>query len=189
MWLRGLFFLLHLAARAGAGFVGRVEALNRRVGRAAMYLLFALMAVMLFGAVSRAAWVPQIWTDETGQFLLMGYFMLGGAYAMQMGSSVRMDVFYSAWPARVRAAVDVITILAVLVYLGVLMWGGIESLQYAIEFNERRSGVWRPYMWPVKAVMLAGIVLMILQCLCFLIRDLYRLRGIELPQPGPETQA
>lgn len=170
-------------------FLRLAEGLSRTVGRLAMYLLFALMAVMLFGALARATWVPQVWTDETGQFLLMGYFMLGGAYAMQLGSSVRMDVFYSAWPPRARAATDCVTIFAVLLYLAVLLWGGIESLQYAIEFGERRSGLWRPYMWPVKAVMLAGIVLMILQCICFLIRDIARLRGIELPQPGPETQA
>ena len=28
------------------------------------------------------------------QFILMGYFMLGGAYAMQLGSAVRMDLLY-----------------------------------------------------------------------------------------------
>lgn len=169
--------------------VRHVEALNRAVGRGAMLLLFALMAVMLGGAVSRAVWVPQVWTDETGQFLLMGYFMLGGAYAMQLGSSVRMDVFYSAWRPSTRALVDCVTIFALLFYLAVLLWGGIESLQYAIEYNERRSGLWRPYMWPVKAVMVAGIVLMILQAVCFLIRDIGRLRGVEIPQPGAETKA
>lgn len=142
-----------------------------------MYLLFALMAVMLAGALARAVWVPQIWTDETGQFLLVAYFMLGGAYAMQMGSAVRMDVFYSTWSDRTRAAVDAVTIFALLFYLGVLLWGGIESTQYALQYGERRPGIWRPYMAPIKMVMVAGIVLMILQCTCFLIRDLARLRG------------
>ncbi|HMO08707.1 MAG TPA: TRAP transporter small permease subunit [Paracoccaceae bacterium] len=169
--------------------VRHIEALNRAVGRLAMFLLFALMAVMLAGALSRAVWVPQVWTDETGQFLLMGYFMLGGAYAMQLGSSVRMDVFYSAWRPGTRALVDCVTIFALLFYLSILLWGGVESLQYAVDYGERRPGLWRPYMWPVKAVMVAGIVLMILQALCFLIRDIMRLRGIEIAQPGPETQA
>ncbi|MFN3972397.1 MAG: TRAP transporter small permease subunit [Gemmobacter sp.] len=159
-----------------------VEAVNRSVGRLAMYLLFVLMAVLLFGAISRAVWVPQIWTDESGQFLLMAYFMLGGAYAMQMGSAVRMDVFYSRWSPRTQAAVDCITIFALFVYLGVLLWGGIESTQYALQYGERRSGIWRPYMAPIKIVMVAGIVLMILQCTCFLIRDLARLRGHEIPE-------
>ncbi|QYK43026.1 MAG: TRAP transporter small permease subunit [Paracoccaceae bacterium] len=165
-------------------FVRLVEALNRAVGRGAMYLLFALMAVMLWGAVSRAVWVPQVWTDETGQFLLMGYFMLGGAYAMQLGSAVRMDVFYSAWSPRTKAMVDSITILALLFYLAVLLWGGVESVQYALQYGERRSGLWRPYMAPVKIVMVIGIVMMILQAVCFLIRDVARLRGVQIPERG-----
>lgn len=158
-------------------YVRAVEAFNRRIGRIVMYLLFALMAVMLYGALSRAVWVPQSWTDEMGQFLLVGYFMLGGAYAMQLGSAVRMDVFYSNWSDRTRAAVDAVTILTLFVYLGVLLWGGIESTQYALEYGERRRGLWRPYMAPIKIIMVIGIVMMILQCTAFLIRDIARLRG------------
>jgi TRAP-type mannitol/chloroaromatic compound transport system permease small subunit len=158
-------------------YVRVVEAFNRRVGRIAMYLLFALMGVMLFGALSRAVWMPQIWTDEMGQFLLVGYFMLGGAYAMQLGSAVRMDVFYAGWSDRTRAGVDAVTIFVLIFYLGVLLWGGIESTQYALEYAERRRGLWRPYMAPIKIIMVVGIVMMILQCTAFLIRDIARLRG------------
>ena len=166
--------------RVLVAYVRLVEALNYRVGRLAMYLLFALMGVMLFGAVSRAVWVPQIWTDEMGQFLMVGYFMLGGAYALQLGSAVRMDVFYGQWSDRTRAAVDAVTVFALIFYLVVLLWGGIESTQYALEYGERRRGLWRPYMAPVKIVMCIGIFLMLLQTTAILIRDIARLRGREI---------
>jgi TRAP-type mannitol/chloroaromatic compound transport system permease small subunit len=156
-----------------------VEALCARVGRGAMLLLFALMGVMLYAAGARAFGQPPIWTDETAQFILMGYFMLGGAWAMQQGAQVRMDVFYSRWSPRRQAQVDAVTILALNVYLAVLLWGGVESTAYALEYAERKSGLWRPYMAPVKIVMVAGIVLMLLQCTAFLIRDLARARGQE----------
>lgn len=164
-------------------WVRLAEALATGFGRLAMWLLFALMGVMLYGAVARATMMPPIWTDEMAQFLLMGYFMLGGAYALQLGSAVRMDLLYSRWSDRTRAMVDAVTILTLLVYLGVLLWGGIESTQYALEYGERRRGLWRPYMWPVKMVMVAGIVLMILQCTAFLIRDIARALGRPLPDP------
>jgi len=149
-----------------------------------MYLLFALMAVMVWGALGRAVWVPPVWTDETGQFLFMAYFMLGGAWALQQGSAVRMDVFYAAWSPRTRAAVDCVTIFALLAYLGVLLWGGVESTAYALEYGERKPGLWRPPMAPIKVVMVAGIVLMLLQCLCFLLRDIAVLRGRPIPDAG-----
>jgi TRAP-type mannitol/chloroaromatic compound transport system permease small subunit len=164
-------------------YVQAVERFCYGIGRVAMYALFALMAVLLWGALARAGGTPQIWTDEMAQFILLGYFMLGGAYALQMGSAVRMDVFYARWSDRTKAAVDCVTILALVFYLVVLLWGGIESTAYSIDVGERRRGLWRPYMWPVKAIMVAGIVLMILQVSAILIRDIARVTGREMPPP------
>lgn len=161
-------------------YVRLVEKLNYGVGRIAMYSLFALMGVLLWGAIARVGFHPQIWTDEMAQFLLMGYFMLGGAYALQLGSAVRMDLLYDRWSDRGKAAVDALTIFVLIFYLVVLLWGGIESTQYALEYGERRRGLWRPYMAPIKIVMVIGIVLMILQCTAFLIRDIAKLRGKDI---------
>lgn len=165
-------------------YVRLVEGLAYGVGRFAMYILFVLMGVLLWAAIARAGGAPQIWTDDMGQFLLAGYFMLGGAYALQLGSAVRMDLLYTRWSDRTRALVDAITIVTLLVYLGVLLWGGIESTMYSLEYAERRRGLWRPYMAPVKIVMVVGITLMLLQCTAFLIRDIARLRGVEIQLPG-----
>lgn len=161
-------------------YVRWVEGFNRRIGKVAMWSLYLLMGVLLWGAVARAAWAPQVWTDEMAQFLMVGYFMLGGAWALQQGSAVRMDLLYSTWSDRTRAAVDAVTILAIIFYLVVMLWGGTESLQYAIDTAERRRGLWRPYMWPIKAVMLVGLGMMLLQCTAFLIRDIAKLRGREI---------
>ncbi len=160
-------------------YVRAVERLNYGMGRLAMFSLFVLMGVLLWGAIGRAAFTPPIWTDEMAQFLLIGYFFIGGAYALQMGSAVRMDLLYARWSDRTKAAVDAVTILALFVYLGVLLWGGIESTQFALEYGERRRGLWRPYMAPIKIVMVIGIVLMILQCTANFIRDLNRALGRE----------
>ena len=165
-----------------------VEGLNYGLGRVAMYSLFGLMGVLLWGALARAGGTPQIWTDEMGQFLLVGYFTIGGAYSLQIGSAVRMDVLYSRWSDRTKALVDAITIFALIFYLGVLLWGGIESTQYALEFDERRRGLWRPPMAPIKIAMVLGIAMMILQCSAILLRDLARLRGLDLP-PAPGDPA
>jgi len=174
--------------RVLTAYVRAAEWLCYGVGRVAMWLLFVLMGVLLYGAITRATSLPTHWTDEMAQFLLMGYFMLGGAYALQMGSAVRMDLLYSRWSDRSKAAVDAITILTLLVYLGVLLWGGIESTQYALEYGERRRGLWRPYMWPIKMIMVTGIVLMLLQCTAFLIRDAAKALGRPLPLPDPSAK-
>jgi TRAP-type mannitol/chloroaromatic compound transport system permease small subunit len=54
----------------------------------------------------------------------------------------------------------------------VLLYGSLSSLTYAFEYGERSYSSWRPYMWPVKVVMTVGIVLMLLQAISQLFKDL-----------------
>jgi TRAP-type mannitol/chloroaromatic compound transport system permease small subunit len=44
--------------------------------------------------------------------------------------------------------------------------------------TSRRS--WRPYMWPIKLIMIIGIFLMLLQAVSELFKDILRLRGEEI---------
>jgi TRAP-type mannitol/chloroaromatic compound transport system permease small subunit len=66
---------------------------------------------------------------------------------------------------------------AVLVYLGVLLWGAVDSTVYSLAYGERSPTAWRPYLWPIKVTMVAGFTLMFLQALASLIRDIATLRG------------
>jgi TRAP-type mannitol/chloroaromatic compound transport system permease small subunit len=161
-------------------FVRIVETVNRRLGRVVMYGIFAMMGILLWSSISKTFFLPSLWTLETAQFAMVAYFMLGGPYALQLGANVRMDLFYSNWTTRTRAWVDAFTVLALIFYLSVLLYGGIESTQYAIEYGERSRTVWRPYMWPIKLVMCIAVVLMILQAIALLIRDIATIRGEEI---------
>lgn len=161
-------------------YVRIVEALNRRIGRIAMYLIFAMMGILLWSSISKTFFVPAHWTLLMAQFTMTAYFMLGGPYAMQLGSNVRMDLVYSGWSARTKAWVDSFTVLALIFYLGVLLWGGISSTSYAFAYGETSRGLWRAPMWPIKLVMCVAVVLMILQAVAILIRDIATIRGEKL---------
>ena len=119
-----------------AGYVRLVDRLNYRLGRVAMYLLFAMMAILFWSSLSKIMFRPSLWTLEMAQFVMVGYYMIGGPYSLQ--------------------------------------------------FSERSYSVWQPYMWPVKLVMVVGIILMLLQSLAELARDILTLRGHPLPpRPSP----
>lgn len=158
-------------------FVRITEAVNIRIGRIAMYLIFVLAAVLMWSVISKAFFRPSLWTQEMAQFSMVAYFVLGGAYSLILGANVRMDLLYGRWSVKTRAAVDVVTIFALIFFLAVVLWGGIESTIYAFEVGERSRTVWRPYMAPIKIVICLGVLLMLLQSLCFLIRDIATLRG------------
>jgi TRAP-type mannitol/chloroaromatic compound transport system permease small subunit len=164
-------------SRALRAYVAVTEGLNRRVGRVAMYLIFALMGVLLWSSVSKTFFLPSIWTLEMAQFTMVAYFILGGAYSIQLGSNVRMDLLYGSWGPRTRAAVDAVTVFCLIFYLVMLLYGGISSTAYAFEYDERSPTAWRPVMWPIKVVMVSGIALMLLQALAELAKDILRLKG------------
>ncbi len=162
-------------------YVRTVEAVNRIVGKIAMYLIFVMVGVLLYSAVMRTGFNrPPLWTVEMGQFLLAAYYLLGGAWTLQLGSHVRMDLLYERWAPRRRAFVDTITAFCLIGYLLVLLWGGVSSTSYALEYGQRAATAWRPPLAPIKVVMTLGIFLMLLQAIAFLFRDIAHLRGREI---------
>lgn len=169
-------------------YVSVIDRANHAVGRVVMYGIFVLMGVLLWSSVSKAFSVPSLWTLEMAQFAMVGYFILGGPYAMQMGSDVRMDLIYGELSARRKAWTDALTIFVLIVYLGVLLWGGIESTKYSFSYGgERSPTAWRPYLWPIKVTICVGIALMLLQALSELAKDVLFIATGERPRNPHEV--
>jgi TRAP-type mannitol/chloroaromatic compound transport system permease small subunit len=145
-----------------------------------MYFIFVMIGILLWSSISKTFFLPSLWTLEIAQFSMVAYYILGGPYSIQMGSNVRMDLFYSEWSDKTKAWVDSFTVLFLITYLGVLLWGALESTQYAIQYGERSYSSWRPYMWPIKVIMCIGITLMLLQTISELIKDIAKIRGEEV---------
>lgn len=153
-------------------YVRVVDRFNRGVGRVTMYLIFVMMGILLWSSMSKAFFLPSLWTLEMAQFLMAAYFLLGGAYSLQLDSHVRMDLAYGRWSPRTKAIVDVVTIFMLFTYLFFLLYGGISSTNYAIQYNETSYSSWSPYMAPIKIVMVIGIFLTLLQATSIFIKDL-----------------
>ena len=165
--------MLQLAKR----YVAVVDAVNYRIGRVMMYFIFVMIAILLWSSISKTFFLPSLWTLEMAQFAMVAYYIMGGPYSLQLGSNVRMDLFYSAWRPRTKAWVDSFTVLFLIGYLVILLWGGFESTQYALQYGERSYSAWRPYMWPIKVILCVGIFLMLLQAISELFKDIFRIRG------------
>ena len=93
------------------GFIRGVDAVNYRLGRVMIYGIFVLMGVLLWSSINKVFFLPSLWTLEMAQFVMVGYYVLGGPYSMQMGDHVRMDLLYGDWSVRKKAWVDMFTIL------------------------------------------------------------------------------
>ena len=191
-------------------YVRFVDAMNRRVGRFAMYLIFAMMGILLYSSISKTFFDPSLWTLEMAQFTMVAYYLLGGGYSMQLGAHVRMDLAYGFWSDKTKAAVDAFTVFFLIYFLWVLLAGGVGSTAYALGYYgaepyaffkdlavaffsggiagaeevigrlERSPTAWRPFVWPIKVTMCIGIFLMLLQTISMFFKDLAKLRGEDL---------
>ena len=166
-------------------YVRYVDAVSRVVCRFAMYMIFAMMALLLYSSISKTFFTPLMWTLEMAQFSMAAYYLLGGGYSMQLGAHVRMDLLYSRWPSRGQGFTDSLTSFCLVFYLVFLLYGGFSSTAYALQYGEESYSSWAPYMAPIKIVMVFGIILMLLQAIATFFRDLARARGLDLNAETP----
>jgi len=161
-------------------YVRYVDAVNRVVGRLTMYLIFAMIGILFYSTISKSFFDPSLWTLEMAQFTMAAYYLLGGGYSMQTDSHVRMDLLYERWSDKTKATVDAVTILLLIFYLVLLLYGGISSTWYALEYGEESYSSWAPRMAPIKIIMCIGIVLMLLQASATFFKNLASARGQPL---------
>jgi TRAP-type mannitol/chloroaromatic compound transport system permease small subunit len=169
------------------GYIRIVDGFNRRIGRIVMYGIFVMMGILLWSTFSKVGSDlgfdinPSLWTLEMAQFAMVAYYILGGPYSIQLGSNVRMDLVYGELSNHRKAWVDSFSVLFLIFYLGILLWGGLESTQYSFKYGgERSPTAWRPYLWPIKVIMVTGIALMLLQAISELFKDILRIRDEEI---------
>ena len=145
-----------------------------------MYGLFVIFGVLLWSSISKTFFLPSLWTLESAQFAMVAYYILGGPFSLQIGANVRMDLFYGGWTDRKKAWFDAFSILLLIFYLGVLLYGAIDSTTYSLQYNERSPTAWRPLLWPIKIIMCVGIFLMLLQAISEFFKDIAKLKGKEI---------
>lgn len=163
-------------------YIAWIDGMNRLIGRVVMYGIFVMMGILLWSSVSKTFFLPSLWTLEMAQFAMVAYYVLGGPYSIQMGSNVRMDLLYGEWSVKRQAWTDAFTVLFLIFYLCVMLYGGYDSLSYSFQYGERSPTAWRPYLWPIKTIMCVGLFLMLLQAISELLKDILRIRGEDIPK-------
>ncbi len=159
-------------------YVRLVDKVSDYVGYLAASLIFVMGATLIFDAITRnVLHIPVHWAIEFTQFTLAAYYFMGGPITMKNEDHVRMDLWYANLSERGKAKLDLATVSCMIFYLGVMLVGSISSLQYAIETGERRFSMWNPSVIPIKALLTACLVLMLLQAFALVFKHIATLRG------------
>jgi len=164
-----------------AGYVRLTDRISDYVGYLAASLIFVMGGTLIFDAITRnLIRMPVHWAVELTQFTLAAYYFMGGPITLKNDEHVRMDLWYASRSKTGKAKIDLAMSTCMIFYLGVLLAGGISSLLYAIQTNEKRFSIWNPSVIPIKALMVVCLVLMLMQAFSLVFKHIATIRGKEL---------
>jgi len=162
-------------------YVNLIDTICVKVGRFVMYGVFFMMFLLILSFVTRNIInYPLMWIIEMAQFTITAYYLLGGGYSMITDDHVRMDLFYGKLTKKGKAKMDIFTSGFLIFYLVILFYGSISSLEYTIKTKQKLFTAWAPYVWPIKSLMLIGILLMLLQAFSMLFKDIAKLKNKKI---------
>ena len=168
---------------------GLVDALNKRVGQAIMWLILAAVLVSGGNAVMRKTLsISSNAFLETQWYLFSAVFLLGAGYTFLKNAHVRIDFVSSRLSARARSWIDVFGILLILApfcWIVIrLSWPLFFKAWQSGEISMNYGGLIR---WPVYLLVPLGMALLLLQGGSELIKRFAFLRGL-IPDPLAHDQ-
>ena len=155
-------------------YVNTIGRFNERLGKGASYIIWAICGMLFYEAMSRSIFnAPHAWTNEISSYVFWAYIFLGGGYVLFHDGHVRMDAIYMRWSPRGRAIADAATFSVVAFYLVGMIWktsfyGYLSIIQGEIQATGIHS-----YVWPVRVIMVFGIILVFMEALAFFIKDIH----------------
>lgn len=142
------------------------------VGRAVSWLVLVAVLVSAGNAVLRKtfdvssnAWLELQW------YLFGAVFMLAAAWTLQKNEHVRVDIVSGLLSRKARNWIDFIGHLLMLLPLTLLMlWLLVPYVLRSYEGQEYSPNAGGLIVWPAKALLLAGFLLLLLQAISELIK-------------------
>lgn len=152
-----------------------VKKLNRVIAIICGCMVVIISILTVFEAVARAVFnSPTSWSLNFCTWLLIWFAFLGSAYSFQEHGHVGVDMFKdfldkhtkTRLPRRIMA---VSGYCVSIVFIGVLLYGGIQLSRRAVSLHQMTATVTPIPMVVLTSAMVAGCLLMILTLVCIIL--------------------
>lgn len=164
--------------------VNVIDWLNHLIGELGKWILIVMVFSLMFEVVARYFFKsPTIWVTDVCEQCMVLLGSIGGAYSYLYDQFVRVDLFYEKLSLKNRALMDIITFSIFALFMYMTVTTNVVALQSAISMKASSPTVLRiPYSWG-RAAVLIGCVLLALQGISILIKNIYVLIHNE-PYPA-----
>lgn len=154
-------------------FLKSADAISKWTGTAVAWLMLVLVLELVYDTIARYAFnSPTIWSFDISYMLYAVIFMIGGAYTLQVGGHIRVDMFYEKFSRRKKAIVDILGyLLFFFPAIGGMIIFGIISVHESWKICEHCTiSYWSPPLWHFRTVIPIGASLLFLQGVAEFIR-------------------
>ncbi|MBO6900802.1 MAG: TRAP transporter small permease subunit [Rhizobiaceae bacterium] len=162
-----------------AALADALDRVNRAVGSVVCWCALAMMVLQFIIVLLRYVFgISFIALSESVLYLHATLFMLGAGYTLLMNGHVRVDIFYAKAAPRRQSAVDLFGHLALLLPSMLVLlywtWPSVRNSWAILEGPISVGGI--PASFLLKSLIPAFCVLLIVQSVSGLLRDIARLR-------------
>lgn len=155
-----------------------IERFNKKASQISSWALLVLILIMAYEVVARYIFnSPTTWSYEMSYFLSSFFIMMSMAYTLQTKNHVSIDIIYNRFSERKKIILSLIfTLMFFFPMWTLIAYYMVPQVTNSFITNEKSSyGSWLPVIWPFKAWILFGLLMLLLQGLVEFIRDLHRL--------------
>src|SRR3954469_2505224 len=157
----------------------RIDRLNTVIGRAASWCALAIVLIGFAVVLLRyVLGLGSIWLQESILYAHAALFLLAAAWTLKENGHVRVDVFYASASPRVKAWVDLLGALLLLLPFCIAIiwfsWSYVVRSWVVLERSRETSGL--PLVFALKTLIPLFAVLLALQGIAMAIRALITLK-------------
>jgi TRAP-type mannitol/chloroaromatic compound transport system permease small subunit len=162
-----------------------IDHLNKLVGRLVYWLILIMVLVSAGNAISRKLFsLSSNAFLEIQWYLYSAVFLLAAAYTLKRNEHVRIDVLSSRFGRRAQAWIDLFGDVFFLLPMTIVMlyyaWPFFADSFTSKEWSSNPGGL---IIWPAKALIPLGFILLLLQGIAEIIKRLGFLMDREPPEP------
>ncbi|OPY87234.1 MAG: Tripartite ATP-independent periplasmic transporter [Smithella sp. PtaU1.Bin162] len=160
-------------------FIDCIDLVSEWTGRIAAWVVIPLMLVVIYEVSMRKLFnMPSEWGYDVCWMLFGLQFMLGGAYTLLHKGHVRIDIVYNVLSPRGKLIFDAAVYIVFFLFVTILLtWAGFRFAADAWRTGENLSTTGWPFpAAPIKTVIPVAFILLFLQSLSELIRNILLLR-------------
>ena len=146
-------------------FSSLIDGLNERVGRSIYWLILIAVLVSAINAVIRKAFdMSSNAFLEMQWYMFSAIFLLGAGYTLLRQEHIRIDVIYGKFSRRTQVWIDIFgTVVFLLPMCLMFIYLSWPFFLHSIQGGETSANAGGLILWPVKALMPLGFLLLLCQ--------------------------